>query len=53
MALTRAMREVSDVSQLGLSVAKNAGTLAFTGFLFVALSIFNFTVLALYLYKKP
>jgi len=53
MALTRAMREVSDVSQLGLSVAKNAGTLAFTGFLFVALSLFNFTVLALYLYKKP
>jgi len=53
MALTRAIREVSDVSQLGLSVAKNAGTLAFTGFLFVALSLFNFTVLALYLYKKP
>ena len=53
MALTRAMREVVNVSQLGLSVAKNAGTLAFTGFLFVALSLFNFTVLALYLYKKP
>ncbi len=53
MALTRAMREANDVSQLGLSVAKNSTNLFFTGFLFVALSLFNFAVLVLYLYKKP
>lgn len=53
MALTRAMREVNDVSQLGLSITKNSGNLAFTGFLFVALSLFNLTVLCLYLFKKP
>jgi hypothetical protein len=46
------MREANDVSQLGLSVAKNSGTLGLTGFLFVALSLFNFVVLAIYLYKK-
>ena len=53
VALTRAMREVNDVSQLGLSVMKNSGNIAFTGFLFVALSLFNFVALALFLYKKP
>lgn len=53
MALTRAMREANDISQLGLSVAKNSTNLAITGFFFVALSLFNFVVLAIYLYKKP
>ena len=53
MALTRAMREANDISQLGLSVAKNSTSLALTGFFFVALSLFNFIVLAIYLYKKP
>eukprot|EP01037_Dinobryon_pediforme_P001284 gene1283-1299_t len=52
-ALTRAMREASDISQIGLSVTRNSGTLLFTGFLYVALSLFNFTVLAIYLFKKP
>lgn len=52
MALTRAMREASDISQLGLSVAKNSSNLALTGFFFIALSLFNFVVLAIYLYKK-
>ncbi len=51
-ALTRAMMEVDDVSQMGLSIAKNSGNLDFTGFLFVALSLFNLTVLCLYLFKK-
>ena len=53
MALTRAMKEASDVSQLGISVSKNSGNLLFMGFLFVLVSIFNMTVLALYLFKKP
>lgn len=53
MALTRAMREAVDISQLGLSVTKSSTTLFFTGFLFIALSLFNLAVLALYLYKKP
>lgn len=52
-ALTRAMQEVNDVSQLGLSITKNSGTLAFTGFLYVALSLFNLAALLLYLFKKP
>jgi predicted lysophospholipase L1 biosynthesis ABC-type transport system permease subunit len=51
-ALTRAMREASDISQLGLSVVKNSGNLLFTGFLYIALSLFNLTVLAIYLFKK-
>jgi len=51
-ALTRAMREASDISQLGLSVVKNSGNLFFTGFLYIALSLFNLTVLAIYLFKK-
>ena len=53
MALTRAMREANDISQLGLSVAKNSGNLFFTGFFFVVLSLFNCAVLAIYLFKKP
>ncbi len=53
MALTRAMLEAADISQLGLSVAKNSNNLFITGFLFIALSTFNFVALALYLYKKP
>ena len=52
-ALTRAIREASDISQLGLSVVKNSGNLFFTGFLYVALSLFNMAVLAIYLFKKP
>ena len=52
LALTRAMREASDISQLGLSVVKNSGNLLFTGFLYIALSLFNLTVLAIYLFKK-
>jgi len=53
MALTRAMKEATDVSQLGISVSKNSGNLLFTGFFFVIVSIFNITILALYLFKKP
>jgi hypothetical protein len=53
MALTRAMFEASDLSPLGLSITNNSGTLAFTGFLFIALSAINFVALALFLYKKP
>jgi len=52
-ALTRAMKEATDVSQLGISVSKNSGNLLFTEFFFVILSIFNMTILALYLFKKP
>ena len=52
-ALTRAIREVTDVSQLGLSIAKKSGYLAFTGFLYSILGLFNMAVLALYLFKKP
>ncbi len=52
-ALSRAMNEVNDVSQLGLSVVKSSGNLAFTRFLFLALSLFNLAVLSLYLFKKP
>ena len=52
-ALTRAMREVSDVSQLGLSISKKSGNLAFVGFLYTVLGLFNMAVLALYLFKKP
>ncbi len=52
MALTRAMKEATDVSQLGISVSKNSGNLLFMGFFFVAFSIFNVTVLALYLFRK-
>ena len=51
-ALTRAMREVSDVSQLGLSISKKSGNLAFVGFLYSVLGLFNMAVLALYLFKK-
>ena len=53
LALTRAMKEATDVSQLGISISKNSGNLFFTGFFFVIVSIFNMTVLALYLFKKP
>ena len=53
MALTRAMKEATDVSQLGISVSKNSGNLFFMGFLSVILSLFNVTVLALYLFRKP
>lgn len=53
MALTRAMKEATDVSQLGISVSKNSGNLFFIGFLWVILSLFNVTVLALYLFRKP
>ena len=53
LALTRAMREVNDLSQLGVSVLKNSGNLSLTAVLFVALSLFNFVALALFLYKKP
>ena len=53
MALTRAMKEANDVSQLGISISKNSGNLLFTGFFFVILSIFNMAILALYLFKKP
>ncbi len=52
-ALTRALKEATDVSQLGISVSQNSGKLLFTGFFFVVVSIFNMTVLALYLFKKP
>lgn len=52
-ALTRAMREVTDVSQLGLSIAKRSGLLGFGGFLYVVLSLFNMAVLVLYLFKRP
>jgi len=53
LALTRAMREVNDVSQLGVSVLKNSGNLSLTAVLFVALSLFNFVALVLFLYKRP
>jgi predicted lysophospholipase L1 biosynthesis ABC-type transport system permease subunit len=53
LALTRAMREVNDLSQLGVSVLKNSGNLSITAVLFVALSLFNFVALALFLYKRP
>lgn len=53
MALTRAMREADQISQLGLRIVKSSGTLFLTGFLFVALSLFNFVALALFLFKKP
>ena len=53
LALTRAMREVNDLSQLGVSVLKNSGNLSLSAVLFVALSLFNFVALALFLYKKP
>lgn len=53
LGLTRAMREVGDISQLGLSVTKNFGNLFLTGFLFLAMSLFNFVALALYLFKRP
>lgn len=52
-ALTRAMREANDVSQLGMSISGNAGLLSFTGFLYVLLGIFNMTVLVLFLFKRP
>jgi hypothetical protein len=52
-ALTRAMREVNDVSQLGMSITKKSGNLAFIAFLYMALSLFNLTVLCFYLFKKP
>ena len=52
-ALTRAMREANDVSQLGVSITKSSGMLAFTGFLYVVLGLFNMAVLALYLFKRP
>ena len=53
LALTRAMREVNDLSQLGVSVLKNSGNLSLTAVLFVALSLFNFVALVLFLYKRP
>ena len=52
-ALTRALREAPDISQLGLAITKKSGYLGFVGFLYVILSMFNMTVLALYLFKKP
>lgn len=52
-ALTRAMREANEVSQLGMSISGNAGLLSFTGFLYVLLGIFNMTVLVLFLFKRP
>lgn len=52
-ALTRAMREAPDISQLGLAITKKSGYLGFVGFLYVLLSMFNMAVLALYLFKKP
>ena len=52
-ALTRAIFEADDVSQMGLSVSTNSNNLLFTGFFFVSLSLFNFVVLALFLFKKP
>ncbi len=52
-ALTRAMRETIDVSQLGMSISESSGTLAFGAFLYVLLGLFNMAVLALYLFKKP
>ena len=51
-ALTRAMREVNDVSQLGMTITKKSGNLAFIAFLYMALSLFNLVVLCLYLFKK-
>jgi len=51
-ALTRTMHEVDDISQLGLSVAKNSSNLLALGLFFILLSLFNFVVLALYLFKK-
>ena len=53
MALIRAIREVKDISHLGIGVAKSSNYVALTGFFFVALSLFNFVVLAIFLYKKP
>ena len=48
--LTRAMKEVNDVSQLGISVSKSSWTLLITGFFYIALSAFNMTILVLYLF---
>ena len=50
--LTRAMKEVNDVSQLGISVSKSSWTLLITGFFYIALSAFNMTILVLYLFGK-
>ena len=50
--LTRAMKEVNDVSQLGISVSKSSWTLLITGFFYIALSAFNMTSLVLYLFGK-
>ena len=50
--LTRAMKEVNDVSQLGISVSKSSWTLLITGFFYIALSAFNMTILVLYLFDK-
>lgn len=50
--LTRAMKEVNDVSQLGISVSKSSWTLLITGFFYIALSAFNMTILVLYLLGK-
>ena len=51
-ALARTMHEVDDISQLGLSVAKNSGNLIALGLFFILLSLFNFVVLCLFLFKK-
>ncbi len=51
-ALTRTMHEVDDISQLGLSIAKNSNNLLVTGLFFVILSLFNFVILCLFLFKK-
>lgn len=50
--LTRAMKEVNDVSQLGITVSKSSWTLLITGFFYIALSAFNMTILVLYLFGK-
>ena len=51
-ALARTMHEVDDISQLGLSVAKNSSHLLALGLFFILLSLFNFVVLCLFLFKK-
>ena len=51
-ALARTMHEVDDISQLGLSVAKNSSNLLALGLFFILLSLFNFVVLCLFLFKK-
>lgn len=52
LALTRALKMVDDISPLGLGISRSQGSLMFSGFLFVILSLFNVAVLALYLFRK-